>query len=53
MALALLVAALGTVACQSTIQSTPSTPAGTYSVTVTATGSAGTTTSFSVPLTVK
>jgi len=52
MALALLVAAAGSVACNSSVASTPSTPAGTYSVQVTATGSDGTTSSFTVPLTV-
>lgn len=50
MALALLLAAAGTVACNSTVKSTPSTPAGTYSIGVTATGSDGTTASFTVPL---
>jgi hypothetical protein len=53
MALALLLAAAGTVACNdSIVAATPSTPAGTYSIGVTATGSDGTTASFTVPLVV-
>jgi hypothetical protein len=51
MALALLLAAAGTIACNdSNVAATPSTPAGTYSIGVTATGSDGTTASFTVPL---
>jgi len=52
MALALLLAAWGTVACENSVRATASTPAGTYSVTVTATGSAGTITTIALPLTV-
>jgi len=52
MALALLLAASGTVACGNGIKGAPATPAGTYSILVTATGSAGTTSTFTVPLTV-
>jgi hypothetical protein len=52
MVLALLMAAAGTVACNSTVAATPSTPAGTYSIGITATGTDGTTTSITVPLTV-
>lgn len=53
MALALLLAASGTVACGNGVTATPATPAGPYTLTVTATGSAGTVFSFTVPLTVK
>jgi hypothetical protein len=53
MALALLIAASGTVACGNGVTATPRTPAGAYTLTITATGSAGTTASFNVPLTVK
>ena len=49
---ALLLAASGLAACSSQVQAAPATPAGTYSITVTATGSTGTTASFIVPLTV-
>jgi Bacterial Ig-like domain (group 3) len=52
MALALLLATSGVVACGNGVKSTPATPAGTYSIVVTATGSAGTTSSATVPLTV-
>lgn len=52
MALALLLAAWGTVACENSVRATASTPAGTYSVTITATGSAGTITTIVLPLTV-
>jgi Bacterial Ig-like domain (group 3) len=53
MALALLLATSGTIACNGNVQVVPATPAGSYNVTVTATGSAGTVASFTVPLTVK
>ena len=53
MALALLLAASGTIACSSNVKSIPATPSGTYSITVTATGSAGTVATFTLPLTVK
>ena len=52
MALALLLAASGTVACGKGVTAVSRTPAGTYSITVTATGSAGNTSSITVPLTV-
>jgi len=54
MVLALLIVASGMLACnssQSTVAS--ATPSGNYTVTVTSTGSSGTTSSFAVPLTVK
>jgi streptogramin lyase len=53
MALALLLAVSGMTACGKSGQLTPATPSGSYTVTVTATGSAGTISSFTVPLTVK
>ncbi len=55
MVLALLVVASGMMACSDPITSgsTPRTPAGPYTVTVTATGSTGATSSFTVPLTVQ
>jgi hypothetical protein len=52
MVLALLLTSLGAVSCNSVSQGIAATPSGTYSVTVTATGSTGTTSSFTVPLTV-
>jgi hypothetical protein len=53
MALALLVAASGMIACNNA-QSVAATPSGTYNITVTATGSTGgTVATFTVPLTVK
>ena len=54
MAIALLIAASGIVACNgnSTV-ATPGTPSGTSTITVTATGSAGTVTTFTVPLTIQ
>ncbi len=52
MALALLLAASGMIACNNA-QSVAATPSGTYNITVTATGSTGTVASFTVPLTVK
>jgi hypothetical protein len=53
MILALLLAASGTIACGNGVTAVPRTPAGAYTVTITATGSAGTVSSFTVPLTVK
>ena len=53
MALALLLSASGTIACGKGVTTAPRTPAGSYTVTVTATGSAGTTSSTTVPLVVK
>jgi Bacterial Ig-like domain (group 3) len=52
MALALLLAASGTIACGKGVTSAPRTPAGTYSISITATGSNGATSSLSIPLTV-
>lgn len=49
MALALLLATSGTVACNSAVSSAR-TPAGPYTITITATGSTGTVSSFTVPL---
>jgi hypothetical protein len=48
----LLVGASGMVACSGTVSGAPATPAGTYNITVTATGSTGATSTFTVPLTV-
>ncbi|HZL26472.1 MAG TPA: Ig-like domain repeat protein [Acidobacteriaceae bacterium] len=53
LALAILMTASGLMACGKTGNITAATPSGTYTVTVQATGSAGTITSFTVPLTVK
>ena len=53
LALALLMTASGLMACGKTGNTTAATPSGTYTVTVQTTGSAGTITSFTVPLTVK
>ncbi len=53
MAFALLAALSGTIACSSNINALAATPAGTYTVTVTATGSTGTTANFTVPLIVQ
>ena len=53
MALALLMTASGLMACGKSGNITAATPSGTYTITVQATGSAGTITSFTVPLTVK
>ena len=53
MALVLLLAAAGTVACGNGVTSAPRTPPGNYTITITATGSAGTTSTFTVPLTVR
>ena len=52
MALALLLASFGAVACGNAVATLPGTPAGTYNITITATGSTGTLASFTVPLTV-
>lgn len=53
MALALLLATSGTIACNGNVQVVPATPSGSYNITVTATGTTGTVASFTVPLTVK
>lgn len=53
MALALLLATVGITSCNNLSLQTPATPAGTYNVSVTATGSGGVTYSFTVPLTVQ
>ncbi len=50
MALAVLLATSGFAACGSGVTAAPRTPAGTYTVSITATGSTGTTSSFTVPL---
>ena len=52
MALALLLASSGIVACGKGANTLTGTPAGTYTVTVTSSGSTGTNTTFTVPLTV-
>ena len=49
MALCLLLAASGTVACGNGVTTLPRTPAGNYTITVTATGSAGGTNSLTLP----
>ena len=53
MALALLLAASGTVACNSSVTAVAGTPSGPYTITITATGSSGTVSTFTIPLTVK
>jgi hypothetical protein len=53
MAVAFLAALSGLIACNSVVNSPAATPAGTYSVIVTATGSTGTTANFTVPLIVQ
>jgi hypothetical protein len=53
MGLALLIGLSSLMACTGSKLNAPLTPSGTSTVTVTATGSAGTTSSFTVPLTVK
>jgi hypothetical protein len=53
MVLALLLGASGAIACGNGVTTATRTPAGSYTVTVTATGSAGTISSVNVPLTVK
>ncbi len=53
MVLALLLGTSGIVACGSGVTAAARTPAGAYTVTITATGSNGITSSFTVPLTVK
>jgi hypothetical protein len=53
MALMLLGVVTGLASCAGTINTVPSTPSGAYTVTITLTGSTGTTSSISVPLTVK
>ena len=52
MVLALLIASSGAIACGNSVVAKQATPAGTYSITITATGSTGTPSSFTVPLTV-
>jgi hypothetical protein len=52
MVLALLIGASGMAACSGQLEGGPATPAGNYTITVTATGSTGATSSFTVPLTV-
>jgi hypothetical protein len=53
MALALLAVCSGAIACNGTINAPAATPKGTYTVTVTATGSTGTTSNVTIPLTVQ
>jgi len=53
MALALLLAASGTVACGNGVSAVTRTPSGTYNITVTTSGSTGSTATFTIPLTVK
>lgn len=53
MALALLLAGSGLVGCNSGVTGLPVTPKGTYTITVTATGSTGTTSSVALPLTIQ
>ena len=52
MVLALLIASSGAIACGNSAVAKQATPAGTYSITITATGSTGTPSSFTLPLTV-
>jgi hypothetical protein len=52
MVLALLIASSGAIACGNSVVAKQATPAGTYSITITATGPTGTPSSFTVPLTV-
>jgi hypothetical protein len=52
MMLALLLAASGTIACGKAVTAAGRTPAGSYNITVTATGSTGTTSSVTFPLNV-
>jgi hypothetical protein len=53
MALALLLTVSGTVACNSSVTAIAGTPSGPYTITVTATGSTGAVSTFTIPLTVK
>lgn len=53
MALALLLGASGTVACNNSVTAIAGTPSGPYTITITATGSTGTVSTFTIPLTVK
>ena len=52
MVLALLIASSGAIACGNSKVAAQATPAGTYSITITVTGSMGTPSSFTLPLTV-
>jgi ABC-type phosphate transport system substrate-binding protein len=52
MVLALLIASTGAIACGNGVKAQQATPAGTYSITITATGSTGTPSTFTLPLTV-
>ena len=52
-ALAFLVLSSGLMACGKGVTSTPATPPGTYTITVTATGSTSSPSIFTVPLTIK
>jgi hypothetical protein len=51
--LALLIASTGLVACGKGSTAGPTTPSGAYTITVTTSGTTGTPSSFTVPLTVK
>jgi hypothetical protein len=53
MGLAMLLAVSGTLGCGNGTQGGPATPSGTYSITVTITGTSGTPTTLTVPLVVK
>jgi hypothetical protein len=52
MALILLLASIGIASCNGNVAAIPATPAGSYTVTVTITGSSGASSAFTVPLTV-
>lgn len=52
MVLALLIASSGAIACGNAVTAAKATPAGSYSITITATGSTGTLSTFTIPLTV-
>jgi hypothetical protein len=53
MALVLLGVVTGLTSCSGNIIAVPGTPSGAYTVTINLTGSTGTTSAFTVPLTVK
>jgi hypothetical protein len=53
MALALLLAATGTIACSNGVNGGPATPAGSYTITITSSGSTGTASTLTVPLIVQ